>query len=69
MHNSRILINLLCWCKDLCAKDSMSRRKQGAPRGSPVTINGALTSKSIHPGKFSAEPIRSQESYFLVNNK
>lgn len=42
-------------------------RERKILKGSSVT--GALTSKSIHPGKFSAEPIRSQESYFLVNNK
>lgn len=38
-----------------------------ALQDSPVTR--ALTSEGIHPGKFSREPIRSQESYFLVNNK
>lgn len=50
-----------------------NRRAKKSAKGRIVkgsSVTGALTSKSIHPGKFSAEPaIRSQESYFLVNNK
>lgn len=51
------------YCFLLLVKEWMRERK--ILKG----VTGALTSKSIHPGKFSAEPIRSQESYFLVNNK
>lgn len=51
------------YCLLLLVKEWMRERK--ILKG----VTGALTSKSIHPGKFSAEPIRSQESYFLVNNK